>query len=44
MTFSQFGIWSDEIGNIIELESGERKVTGEEAKAMALADPAIRKA
>ena len=43
MTFVQFGLYADQIGKIIEMESGEKKVTGAAAKAMALADPAIRK-
>ena len=43
MTFSQFGIWMKEISVISELESGENKSSGAEAKAMALSDPAIRK-
>ena len=43
MTFEQFGIWTSEISVISELESGEKKVSGAEAKAMAMNDPAIRK-
>ena len=43
MTFSQFSLWMEQIGKILEMESGEKKVTGEAAKAMAMSDPAIRK-
>jgi hypothetical protein len=43
MTFEQFFGWLEEIGNICELESGETKVSGKEAIAMAMSDPAIRK-
>ncbi len=43
MTFEQFFGWIAEIGNICELESGEKRVSGADAKAMALCDPAIRK-
>ena len=43
MTFEQFGGWVKEISVISELESGEKQVTGKDAAAMALADPAIRK-
>ncbi len=43
MTFEQLDIWSYEIGVIVELESGEKKVSGKEAVAMAMNDPAIRK-
>ena len=43
MTFEQFAIWSHEMSVIVELESGEKKVTGKDAVAMAMNDPAIRK-
>ena len=43
MTFSQFGVWMKEISVISELESGENKSSGAEAKRLAISDPAIRK-
>ena len=43
MTFTQFSLWMDEIGNVMELENGESKVSGKAAVDMAMNDPAIRK-
>jgi len=43
MTFEQFNIWVEQIEKIVELESGEKKVSGKEARLMAMNDPAIRK-
>jgi len=43
MTFVQFGYFAEQISTILEMESGEKKVSGKAAVDMAMNDPAIRK-
>ena len=43
MSFEQFFAWLEEVGNLCEIESGKQGVSGKDAVAMAMNDPAIRK-